>query len=399
MHRLAPPRPPHPNFTRTISPDIAADKKGHVTLHFWVPRDYDLQQQLKTKKYPVVVNFHGGGFTLGKATDDARWCRMLVEELNAVVVGVDYRLAPEHPFPTAVEDGVDAILYIVEQASEFNIDLDKIVVSGFSSGGNMAFTVPLRLQEELDNECAAGENRRESVVMNERPALLKAISEGRILTKQKKRISVNTVVSWYPSTDYTRTREERRATQAERSDQQLPAVFTELFDESYLSPPTMDKSNPYLSPGVAPDHMLAAMPQEIILFTCQWDMLLKEGEDFRDRLLDLHKTVHYRMIPNVPHGWDKAPNPLRETPGVESEYLRACKELRRILNVNFTTQRFPQLSLRRNTLSISRHRRSVSGKQNPLMLQNPPNQLAPQDTTDTFKTSDTAGTDVKDFTN
>ena len=259
---------------------------------------------------------------------------MLVEELNAVVVTVDYRLAPEHPFPTAVEDGVDAILYLSEHAHEFNIDLEKIVVSGFSSGGNMAFTVPLRLQEELESESEADEERGESVVESRRPPLLKALSEGRILTRVKRQINVKAVVAWYPSTDYTRTRNERRATQAERLDQQIPAVFTELFDESYLSPPTMDNANPYLSPGVAPDHMLAGLPKEIILFTCEWDMLLKEGEEFRDKLLNLGKTVHYNMIPGVPHGWDKAPNPLRETPGVNQWYLTACKRLKRLLDVS-----------------------------------------------------------------
>lgn len=371
MHRLAPPRPPHPKFTCTISPTVASDKKGHIILHFYVPRNFSVESQLRRKKYPVVVNFHGGGFTLGSATDDARWCRILVEELSAVVVSVDYRLAPEHPFPTAVEDGVDAILYLVDHADEYNLDLDKIVVSGFSSGGNMAFTVPLRLQEELENECAAGEERRESVLLDVRPPLLKALSEGRILTRQKREIKVKAVVSWYPSTDYTRTREERRATQADRLDQQLPAVFTELFDESYLQPPTMDKSNPYLSPGVAPNHMLASLPQEIIMFTCEWDMLLKEGEEFRDRLLDLGKTVHYEMIPGVPHGWDKAPNPLRETPGVNTWYLKACKQLRRVLNVTFSTRRFSGFSLRRATFDGGRSR--GSGERSAV--------LSPQDTT------------------
>ena len=68
-----------------------------------------------------------------------------------------------------LEDGVDAILYLSEHAQEFNIDLEKIAVSGFSSGGNMACTVPLRLQEQLKHECAAGEERRESVIAATRP--------------------------------------------------------------------------------------------------------------------------------------------------------------------------------------------------------------------------------------
>ena len=276
-----------------------------------------------------------GGFTLGNATDDCRWCQTVVEEVGAVVVSVDYRLAPECPFPTAVEDGADAILWLVNHANQLNLDPDNIAVSGFSSGANMCFTVPLRLLEELEMQMARGEDHRKSVVLGQRPPLQKAFSDGRILVKARQEIRVKAVCSWYPPTDYTRTRAQRRAT-CSRLDQQLPAVFTELFDESYLQPPTMDMADPYLSPGVAPMHMLAGMPEEVIMFCCEWDMLLKEGEEFRDKLRSLGKTVHYHMVPGVPHGWDKAPNPLRVTPGVREQYLKACKELKRLLTTDET---------------------------------------------------------------
>jgi len=330
LHKMARPRPPKPAFKKTIESTISS-KKGKFQLNFYVPKDWHAQKQNGGGKiYPVVVNFHGGGFTLGKATDDARWCHTVVQEVGAVVVSVDYRLAPECPFPTAVEDGADAILYLVQHANALNLDTENIAVSGFSSGANMCFTVPLRLLEEMEKEMARGEERHMSVIEGRRPPLQKAFSEGRVLVKARREISVKAVCAWYPPTDYTRTREQRRATCA-RIDQQLPAMFTELFDESYLQPPTMDMSDPYLSPGVAPDHMLAGMPQEVIMFCCEWDMLLREGEEFRDRLRGLGKTVHYSMVPEVPHGWDKAPNPLKVTPGVREQYLKACKELRRLL--------------------------------------------------------------------
>jgi acetyl esterase/lipase len=185
--------------------------------------------------------------------------------------------------------------------------------------------------EELEIELARNEERHMSVIEGRRPPLQKAFSEGRVLVRARREISVKAICAWYPPTDYTHTREQRRATSV-RLDQQLPAVFTDLFDESYLQPPTMDMASPYLSPGVAPDHMLASLPQEIILFTCEWDMLVKEAEEFRDKLRKLGKTVHYHMVPEVPHGWDKAPNPLKQTPGVQEQYLKACKELKRLLN-------------------------------------------------------------------
>lgn len=91
--------------------------------------------------------------------------------------------------------------------------------------------------------------------------------------------------------------------------------------------------SPYLSPGVAPTALLKnALPHEIIMHTCEWDMLLDEGQAFRDRLTspEIGKNVVYKMIEGVPHGWDKAPNPWKPTPGVREHYLRACKELRRV---------------------------------------------------------------------
>jgi acetyl esterase/lipase len=315
--------------------------------------------------YPVVINFHGGGFTLGTATDDSRWCSTVVNECNAVVVSVDYRLAPENPFPTAVEDGVDAVIWIHKHAAELGIDKDKIALSGFSAGGNMAFTVPLRLWDEMmgfprdeDNirpnsppnpftsgesspasSTTAGPSQVEVLDPIQPPQPIHTTtdksgvqaSHGEL--KRISDISLRAIVPWYPSLNYNQTRAQKRATTV-RKDQDLPAFFTDLFDESYLHPPdTISLDSPYLSPGIAPTSLLKnALPQEIIMHTCEWDMLLDEGQVFRDRLMseEIGKKVNYTMIKGVPHGWDKAPNPLKPTPGVKEHYLAACKELRRI---------------------------------------------------------------------
>ncbi|KAI9660073.1 MAG: hypothetical protein M1821_001425 [Bathelium mastoideum] len=345
LHRLAAPRPPAPSFTRRI-PAKLSPRPGDITLHFYVPRDYEVHRKLGDKKFPVVVNFHGGGFTLGTATDDARWASAVVREVNAVCVSVDYRLAPEHPFPTAVEDGVDAVIHIAEHAAELGLDENRIAMSGFSSGANMAFTVPLRLQEELEAENSALEEEEEALTPAPSvSASTKAMSLGRTLVKSQKNINIAAIVAWYPPTDYTQTREQRRQT-CSRMDQELPAIFTDLFDESYLQPPTMDMSNPYLSPGVAPLHMLEGLPQDIIMYTCEWDMLLAEGERMRRRLEDeVKKHVIYHMVPGVPHGWDKAPNPIKPTPGVQQHYYQACKELRRCLKSERRLSAGPRMSM------------------------------------------------------
>lgn len=420
IHRLAPPRPTKPAFTKHIQSTVSG-KQGTIPLQFYVPRDYETQktlwksrsgsdeeqgsdevalediesrtdkgknrrvstisavsQQLKKRgvstrrwsNYPVVINFHGGGFTLGTAKDDARWCNTVVEECQAVVVSVDYRLAPECPFPTAVEDGVDAVLWVYRHAKELGIDRDNIAISGFSSGGNMAFSVPLRLYDEqtgfdrseasdasdvrlqdgheprgevsiLDSAASSDTqvagNAEGSVSASKGQDTTQPAHAGKDGAKATAQgipfVPIRCIVSWYPSLDYTRTREQRRAT-SKRKDQELSAIFTDLFDESYLHPPdTISLDSPYLSPGVAPTALLKnALPQEIILHTCEWDMLLDEGLMFKDRLesTELGKKVTFCMVKEVPHGWDKAPNPLKPTPGVREHYLHACKELRRV---------------------------------------------------------------------
>lgn len=361
LHRMAPPHPPKPSFKRSIKATVSS-KPGNFDLFFYVPKDYEHNRRTNfaKKKYPCVINFHGGGFTLGSPSDDARWCGTVVDECAAVVVSVDYRLAPENPFPTAVEDGVDAVLYMADNADELGIDENKIALSGFSSGANMAFTVPLRLYDHQSEFGRIATHHGASSSMLSLPrsqdAGSSSLSVDRIvrsrshtvaptlasLQKQQmtvkqvetvQSVSLCAIVPWYPSCDYTQTREERRNTSV-RTDQDLPAIFTNLFDESYLHPPdTIPLDSPYLSPGIAPTDLLAeALPREIIMHTCQWDMLLAEGEKFRDRLTDkgINKNVHYKMIEGVPHGWDKAPNPLKPTPGVKEHYLNATNHLRRV---------------------------------------------------------------------
>ncbi|KAI5290618.1 hypothetical protein KEM54_000993 [Ascosphaera aggregata] len=133
-----------PSFYRTVAPTTAIGPYQKIALAFFVPDDYERERRLG-KMYAVVVNFHGGGFTLGKATDDYRWIEKVVKTTDAVVVSVDYRLAPEHTFPTAVDDGVDALLYLESNADELSLDITRVVLTGFSSGGNLVFTVPYRL--------------------------------------------------------------------------------------------------------------------------------------------------------------------------------------------------------------------------------------------------------------
>lgn len=148
LHRVAPPRPPAPRFRRVVKTTVSPIQ-GEIPIYFYVPKDWEKRKVANAARFPIVVNFHGGGFTLGSATDDARWATCVAKHVDAVVASVDYRLAPEFAFPTAVQDGVDAVFYVARNADDLHIDVNKIAHSGFSSGGNMTFTVPMRLQSQV----------------------------------------------------------------------------------------------------------------------------------------------------------------------------------------------------------------------------------------------------------
>ncbi len=86
----------------------------------------------------LLVYFHGGGWVIGDLDTCEGLCRFLASESGAAVLAVDYRLAPEHRFPAAVEDAVAALAYAAERAGYLGADPDRIAVGGDSAGGNLA---------------------------------------------------------------------------------------------------------------------------------------------------------------------------------------------------------------------------------------------------------------------
>ncbi len=96
---------------------------------------------------PTLVFYHGGGFVLGSLTSHDRDCRALANRGECQVIAVDYRLAPEHPFPAAVEDAAAAIEFVAANAAELGVDVGHLAVGGDSAGGNLAAVAALHARD------------------------------------------------------------------------------------------------------------------------------------------------------------------------------------------------------------------------------------------------------------
>lgn len=124
-------------------PFLAPLEPVHSTIRILVPgqpqltviRPHDFQPE---RRYPAIVFLHGGGWSLGSFETYEPFCRQLANAAGAVLVWVEYRLAPEHPFPAAFDDAQAALHWVFENADRINADPGRIILAGDSAGGNLA---------------------------------------------------------------------------------------------------------------------------------------------------------------------------------------------------------------------------------------------------------------------
>jgi len=133
------PLPPGAPVARVVNRTIPGPA-GDIPLRIYTPTE-------TTASLPVLVWYHGGGWVLGTLEGVDHVCRELANTANAIIVSVDYRLAPEHRFPAGPDDCEAAYVWVLENAASFGGDPRRVAVGGDSAGGNLAAVVSLRAKE------------------------------------------------------------------------------------------------------------------------------------------------------------------------------------------------------------------------------------------------------------
>jgi acetyl esterase len=208
---------------------------------------------------PVLVYYHGGGWSLGSIATYDSLCRALARGAGALVVSVDYRLAPEHPFPAAVVDAHLALEWVARNAGELGGDARRLAVAGDSAGGNLATVVARRARAE------------------DLPVVFQALI--------------------YPSTDISRT--DYPSYRKYGEGHALTTRAAEAFRGFYLPDPR-DWRHPDAAPLLAPDDELRRLPPALVL-TAGCDPLRDEGLAYAERLRGLGVPVVDRLEPEMTH--------------------------------------------------------------------------------------------------
>jgi len=208
---------------------------------------------------PVLVYFHGGGWVIGNIATHDKLARRLANEGNCVVVSVDYRLAPEDPFPAAVDDCYAALEWVEKNASEIGGDANRIAVGGDSAGGNLAAVMALKARNDKGPEIGF-------------QLLIYPVTDARMDTKSYQDFAEGYLL-------------EKRS--------------MEWFFDQY-APEGLDRAQRYLSPLRA--QTLKNLPPAYII-TAGHDVLRDEGKAYADALKEAGGDVTYVNYEGMVHGF------------------------------------------------------------------------------------------------
>ena len=130
---------PSPIELPSVTDRMIPGPGGEIPVRIYRPSDVE--------GLPVVTFFHGGGWVFGNLDSHDHLCRVLASKAECVVVAVDYRLAPEAPFPAAVDDAWAAVEWVVANADELGVDAARLAVVGDSAGGNLSAVVAIMARD------------------------------------------------------------------------------------------------------------------------------------------------------------------------------------------------------------------------------------------------------------
>jgi acetyl esterase len=232
---------------------------------------------------PLVLYIHGGGFVLGMLRMGDWMCGNVAAQVGAVVVSVDYRLAPLHPFPAAVEDCYAALTWAAANAAELGAQ-GPIAVMGESAGGNLSAVVSL-----------AARDRGGPAIAHQ--ALL------------------------YPATDMSESGTSLAAARASKQPAFVYADEIEAYHRMYLSSDE-DAKNPLASPILAPS--LAGLPPALVLVG-EHDPLRRDAARYAEKMRAAGVPVRYTEYVGMPHGFLNFPGLCRSAQQALAEMLAEQK--------------------------------------------------------------------------
>jgi acetyl esterase len=210
-----------------------------------------------TPPFPVLVYYHGGGWVIGDLDSHDDLCRALANRADTLVVSVDYRLAPEHKFPAAVEDAYATLHWVREQSGSLQADPARIAVGGDSAGGNLAAVVSYLAREQSGPRPTAQVLIYPAVTASEEMESRRLFGAGYLLTQ--------TAINW--------------------------------FIGHYLNHAS-EMTDPRVSPLAISD--LRGLPQALVI-TAEYDPLRDEGEQYAARLYRAGVPVTQTRYPGMIH--------------------------------------------------------------------------------------------------
>ncbi len=228
---------------------------GAIAARLYVPKTLRTANSLA----PALIFFHGGGWVIGNLETHDVVCRKLAVEGELIVISVDYRLAPEHKFPAAVDDAMSATKWVAANAQKLGIDASRLSVGGDSAGGNLAAVVALAARD------------------GEGPGIA-----GQLLI--------------YPATEARRMHPSHSEPETSIL---LTHSVTTWFYWNYLNGVT-DLDDWRASPARA--KTLKGLPPAYVL-TAGADPLRDEGDEYAARLREAGVAVTYRHFPGQFHGF------------------------------------------------------------------------------------------------